>query len=764
MIGLGKLGLPCAEMMMRAHDVVDISPRTAPFPIAQTIAEAIEGREIIFVAVPTPHDPAYGGETPTSHLPPKDFDYSIVESVFHELAEHVTDQIVVLISTVLPGTVRSRLAPLLPGGAKLVYNPYLIAMGTVAWDMVNPEMLIIGTKDGDLTAEGKVLADFYATFMENDPRVEIGTWEEAEAIKITYNTFISAKIGLVNMIQDVAERIGHMNVDVVTGALAKSTQRIMGPKYMTAGMGDGGACFHPETPVFTDRGIIQIQNIVVGDRVLTHTGRLKKVISVWRNRHSPVGEAYNSFLLRIKAEGRLATYVTSDHMIYASTDNRKKYVTGGVEKRVTMYKNPAETASSPAQLPASSLKAGDHYTLMPLFLDEVAVPNHATDDYLLLGYYLSEGCIDRSGKGRAARVSFHLHRKEEAFASEIKDALNALDPTVNVSERVHKMRRDVRCSCDYLADLLQADFGKGAAEKRLPAWILYGDISCVSQVLRGAIRGDGHTSKSGFSYSTISKHLALGIQFLLARNGLVATVQEHPARIGTDGTRHKRAYEVRVRNAVHVQKLADLAEMPNLHKMQQKRYNFRGFVKDNLIYAKVRTVKPERYRGDVYDLEVEDDHTYVTPLGYVSNCHPRDNIALRDLASRLGLEYDLFGAIMDAREVQAKHMAEELVRHGNDVVIVGKAYKPGVAYTEGSYSLLVGYYVTQLGKSVHYIDKHTGDIFDASEPVTYLIGYWDDWTDSVVYHPGSVVVDPWRRFDAEGRDLTVIHYGNTRNR
>jgi UDPglucose 6-dehydrogenase len=80
--------------------------------------------------------------------------------------------------------------------------------------------------------------------MENDPRYEVGTWDECEAIKIFYNTFISAKVGLVNMIQDFALKIGNINVDVVTNALARSTMRIMGPKYMTAGMGDAGAC-HP---------------------------------------------------------------------------------------------------------------------------------------------------------------------------------------------------------------------------------------------------------------------------------------------------------------------------------------------------------------------------------------------------------------------------------------------------------------------------------------------------------------------------------------
>jgi UDPglucose 6-dehydrogenase len=119
-------------------------------------------------------------------------------------------------------------------------------MGSVGWDMLNPEMIIVGTMKGvQATAtRAQNLLNFYTMICDNKPRVEFGTWEEAEAIKIFYNTFISNKIALVNMIQDVAERLGNMNVDVVTKALAKSTMRINSTRYMKAGMGDGGAC-HP---------------------------------------------------------------------------------------------------------------------------------------------------------------------------------------------------------------------------------------------------------------------------------------------------------------------------------------------------------------------------------------------------------------------------------------------------------------------------------------------------------------------------------------
>ena len=246
-IGIGKLGMACAETMATKHDVTgyDIYPKTSDkIKIASTLEEAVTGKDLIFVAVQTPHDPSYGGAEPITHLKNKDFDYTIVNDVLQQINQYVNNnQLVVLISTVLPGTTRRELRNNITN-ARFIYNPYLIAMGSIEWDMVNPEMVIIGTEDGSETGDARLLIDFYKTIMENDPRYVVGTWDEAECIKVFYNTFISAKIGLVNMIQDVAIRQGNINVDVVTKALADSSMRIMGPKYMTAGMGDAGAC-HP---------------------------------------------------------------------------------------------------------------------------------------------------------------------------------------------------------------------------------------------------------------------------------------------------------------------------------------------------------------------------------------------------------------------------------------------------------------------------------------------------------------------------------------
>jgi UDPglucose 6-dehydrogenase len=246
-IGIGKLGLDCAEVMAEKHEVrgYDIYPRTSDSVKVCDIDEVVNESEWIFIAVPTPHAEGYDGSVPSSHMEPRDFGHDAVIEAINNVNRYArSSKKVVLISTVLPGTTRKKFVPLLDSTHQFLYNPYLIAMGSVKWDMVNPEMVIIGTEDGSITGVASELIDLYRTMMENDPRYEIGTWDECESIKIFYNTFISAKVGLVNMVQDFALRIGNINVDVVTNALSRSTMRIMGPKYMTAGMGDAGAC-HP---------------------------------------------------------------------------------------------------------------------------------------------------------------------------------------------------------------------------------------------------------------------------------------------------------------------------------------------------------------------------------------------------------------------------------------------------------------------------------------------------------------------------------------
>jgi UDPglucose 6-dehydrogenase len=210
-IGLGKLGMPCAEAVAKkgfevaGYDIVHKS--SDHIEIRDSIESVVEDRDIVFVATPTPHEDGYDGRTPTSHLPVKDFNYTAVKEVLSACNKHMNQQqTLVLISTVLPGTTRREFESLVTN-TSLMYNPYLIAMGTVADDMTNPEMIMIGSrtglKDRDCKGRSELLESFYNQVCDNMPRMEFGTWEDVEGMKIFYNTFISNKVALVNMIQDV---------------------------------------------------------------------------------------------------------------------------------------------------------------------------------------------------------------------------------------------------------------------------------------------------------------------------------------------------------------------------------------------------------------------------------------------------------------------------------------------------------------------------------------------------------------------------------
>lgn len=239
---MGKVGKPTAELIQSlGHDVRTYDNA---FDTGYMFEDAIRDRDVIFIAVPTPHDKEYDGSKPISHLEPKDFDYSALEQVVNNCQIYQPNTPVVIISTVLPGTIRRLFSKY---GENIIYNPYLIGMGSVTEDLKDPDILIIGTHDGKRTQVTAILEKLYEQMhscMFAPGHVNIVTWEEAESIKIFYNTFISTKIALVNMIQDVAMKVNNMNVDRVTKALQYSTKRITGPKYMTAGMGDGGPC-HP---------------------------------------------------------------------------------------------------------------------------------------------------------------------------------------------------------------------------------------------------------------------------------------------------------------------------------------------------------------------------------------------------------------------------------------------------------------------------------------------------------------------------------------
>lgn len=272
-IGLGKLGLPCALALEQYGQDVDIvgydpdphvadmlagkaTPRndeaglldllsTTQLKLGRSIADVVSlVDDVVFVAVQTPHAPEYGGEEPMPESL-SDFDYTHLVSAVHDVCvaaerqrRHLT---VVIISTVLPGTIRRLiLNEPVTSNVSIVYNPFFIAMGTTIYNFLNPEFVLLGAEPG---TNLEPLIELYAGLLGRDVPLRLVSVETAELTKVSYNTYISMKIVFANTLMEICHGTG-ADVDDVTNTLAMADQRITSAAYLHGGMGDGGAC-HP---------------------------------------------------------------------------------------------------------------------------------------------------------------------------------------------------------------------------------------------------------------------------------------------------------------------------------------------------------------------------------------------------------------------------------------------------------------------------------------------------------------------------------------
>lgn len=266
-IGLGKLGAPCAMALqhLAGHDVIgydvdrtrvermfsergdhgeqgfaDLIDR-GPLKLADSIPEVVAHADVVFVAVQTPHAPAYGGEAPMPYER-RDFEYGFliqaVRDVCRAAAEQAKPITLVVVSTALPGTCNKHLRGLLNAHVTLVYSPLFIAMGTTIADFRAPEFVLMGA---DHPEDLDPVAAVYEQ-LHDRPAFKTSI-ESAELIKVAYNTVISAKVIIGNTIMEICEKTG-ADCDQVIDALSLATDRVISPKYLRGGMGDGGAC-HP---------------------------------------------------------------------------------------------------------------------------------------------------------------------------------------------------------------------------------------------------------------------------------------------------------------------------------------------------------------------------------------------------------------------------------------------------------------------------------------------------------------------------------------
>lgn len=198
-----------------------------------------------FVIVPTPSN-----ETGEYSL---EFVLSAVENIGKKLSQiRFKSHIIVIVSTVMPGDTEGRIFQKLYESAgsnidkiAICYSPEFIALGSVIYNLQNPDTILIGQPDEQI---GKQLQTFLLSIVLNKPKVLRMKIIEAEIAKIAINSYVTTKISFSNQISEICEKVSGTSSVNVLNAIGSDSR--IGQSYLKQGTGYGGPCFPRDNKAF----------------------------------------------------------------------------------------------------------------------------------------------------------------------------------------------------------------------------------------------------------------------------------------------------------------------------------------------------------------------------------------------------------------------------------------------------------------------------------------------------------------------------------
>jgi UDPglucose 6-dehydrogenase len=271
-IGCGKLGAPLVACLAKAgHLVVGID-------INENLIQNLKSRKILwqepnlvnyletykdlinftsnfdenlqevtttFIIVPTPSD--------SNGVYSIDFVLSAVKNLCEKINETIFEShTIVIVSTVMPGDTEGRITDAVKLAAgenferfKICYSPEFIALGSVIYNIENPDMILIGQSDETV---GSKLEKILSSMTVNTPIVLRLTTAEAEIAKIAINSFVTTKISFSNQISEICENFS--NTSSVNVLKAIGTDSRIGNSYLKQGTSYGGPCFPRDNRAF----------------------------------------------------------------------------------------------------------------------------------------------------------------------------------------------------------------------------------------------------------------------------------------------------------------------------------------------------------------------------------------------------------------------------------------------------------------------------------------------------------------------------------
>lgn len=359
-------------------------------------------------------------------------------------------------------------------------------------------------------------------------------------------------------------------------------------------------CLARGTLVLTLDGYKPIEDLALGEMVLTHKGRWRPII----------GKACNGVreVARIRAQGVGDLRVTPDHKIWTRVVADKARKADYVRR------------TEPSWVEASALTG--NYVNLKLEPPNDGDPTRTSQEWWTVGRWLADGHIGTRGN---IVISCGNHKLKETlenlgnFAGHVHDQGSASQ--IQLRDAGGRLRK------------LVGRFGRGATGKVVPYEALALDDEYSRALLDGYLSGDGHRrdDRDGWTASTVSRALALGISMVAARLGIVVSV--YRGRRGGTGKILGRTVETH-----------DEWILTGNDSCKRKK----PLVLADGLWKKVRSVEPDG-TAEVWDIEVEEDASFTAEGCIVKNCPMQMDLADRvitQMSNPGDIVFDPFGGLM----------------------------------------------------------------------------------------------------------------------
>ncbi|MCX6709260.1 MAG: hypothetical protein NTW67_06470 [Candidatus Woesearchaeota archaeon] len=404
-------------------------------------------------------------------------------------------------------------------------------------------------------------------------------------------------------------------------------------------------CLLPGTYLHSESGLKKIEEVSQADKVITHRGRIRKVIKTYKRVYK--GEVYKI----IPWYFREGLTTTPEHPFFAIKSFKKCSWTKGVCKPLCAdktCKNRKYEKYSPLWVQAKDLEEGD-FLIYPRMknvkdADYIKISDFIKNPILdstfvgikgnrtkfiknqirinkefcrLAGYYLAEGYSIRN-----EAIGFSFNKKEKEYIVDVINLMNELFglPHTKIDER---KGADIIFHSHILNEFFKRLFYIGgenrAWNKSVPEFMLGLSKEKQTELFRGWWRGDG-----GY---TVSHELASQMKSICIRLGIIPSISVDSAEKFTARGKHfignrkiSTIHDTYIFSNLSFFEEKELLKDKSFKKFVNRRNMKHGWIDDNFIYLPIRKIEIRDYQGDVYNLEVEEDNSYLTEYVAVHNC------------------------------------------------------------------------------------------------------------------------------------------------